>query len=76
MQAFFVPFPPAPSVMPTGPLCHARGLLAGIQRLSLPSLSSGDPAWEKPMDSRLNTSGMTEGGLNTSGRTEGPLGSL
>ena len=53
--------PPAPLSCPPGALCHSRRLLAGIQGLSLPSLSSCDPAWEKVMDSRLKTSGMTEG---------------
>ena len=35
-----------PPSCPPAPLCHSRRLLAGIQRLSLPSLSSGAPAWE------------------------------
>ncbi len=35
--------------------------LAGIQSFLL-SLHSSSPAWEKPLDSRWKTSGMTEGG--------------
>ncbi len=78
----FPPVPPchsrrSPPVIPAGfplsfppvPLCHSRRLLAGIQCLSLLSLLRVVLAWEKAMDSRLKTSGMTEGGLKMSGMT-------
>ncbi len=61
--------------MPPGPLCHSRRLLAGIQGLALLFfllfLYSCGPCMGKAMDSRLKTSGMTEGGLTTGGMTEG-----
>ena len=43
------------------PLCHSRRVLAGIHGLALLSFHSGGPVWEKPVDSRLKMSGMTEG---------------
>ena len=70
--------PPCPSVIPAGPLCHSRRLLAGIQCLAflflaLLFLYSCGPCMGEAMDSRLKTSGMTEGGLKASGMTEGML---
>ena len=50
--------------------CHSRRVLAGIQCFSFLSLSFVRPPWEKPMDSRLKMSGMTEGGLTMSGMPE------
>ena len=74
-----------PSVMPAGsPFCHAR--CSPFVMSALPfchSRESGNPVsffcpfhscgpvWEKPMDSRLQMSGMTEGG--NVGMTEGRL---
>ena len=67
-------FLPLPSVIPASPLCHSR-----LSSLSFPPVVSGNPVsflcpfirvslrGENPMDSRLKTSGMTEGGLKTSG---------
>ena len=38
----------APLAFSLWPLCHARGLLAGIQCLSLLSLHFCGPAWKTP----------------------------
>ena len=75
-------FPPILSVMPDGlPLSYPPA-----PPLSYPPVVSGNPVFfwflicvclhGKTMDSRLITSGMTEGRLNTSGMTEGLLWSL
>ena len=47
------------SVMPTGPLCHSRRLLAGIQYFFCSFICVGLQG--KTMDSRLIMSGMTAG---------------
>jgi len=52
------------------PGCHSRRFLAGIQGFSLLAFHLCGPAWEEPVDSRLRTSGMTEGEV---GKTEGEI---
>ncbi len=48
-------------------LCHSRKFLAGIQSFFfVPSFVC--PCMGKPLDSRLKTSGMTEGGVGHNGR--------
>ena len=71
-------FPLYPPVIPAVPVCHSR-----YTRLSFPQVFSGNPVFssvpsfvsppteKKPLDSRLQTSGMTEG---ASGMTEGASG--
>ena len=46
---------------PASPGGHSRRVLAGIQGFSLLAFHSCGLAWEKPVDSRLRMSGMTEG---------------
>ena len=49
-----------PSVMPAGPLCHSRRLLAGIQGFVFLSRHSGGPAWGNhgfPINNVRNDSG-------------------
>ena len=68
--------PPALSVIPAGPPLSFPQVVSGNPASFSFVPFFGAPAWEKVMDSRLKTSGMTEGELNTSGMTEGPLGPL
>ena len=80
--------PPGPSVILTWFPCHAGTpslMPRQSPPLSFPQVFSGNPvffsfvlfirvspAWEKPLDSRLKTSGMTEGGVGNDRGGEKP----
>ena len=80
-----------PLSFPPAPLCHSRrppSVIPAGPPLSFPPVVSGNPVscffvplfvWAgmgEDLDSRLPTSGMTEGGLPMSGMTEGGLPTL
>ena len=58
-------FPPGSllSFPPGSPLSFPQGFSANPVSFSSVLFIRGGPAWEKPMDSRLKMSGMTEGGI-------------
>ena len=61
----------APLSCPLGPLLSFPQVVSGNPTSFSSVPFFGCPCMGKTMDSRLQTSGMTEGGLNTSGMTEG-----